>query len=90
MRHDISIHRGDALAASMWSPDRLSYLLVAETVNLAFRLQSLTIEIGTETILSPVTHERLTGSELADIELRKLPPANVKEKREPVEVFAAA
>jgi adenylate cyclase len=90
LQHGIGIHTGEVLAANIGSPDRLSYLLVGDTVNLASRLQSLTKEIGTELILSNVTHERLTESELADIELRRLPPTKIKGKREPVEVFAVA
>jgi adenylate cyclase len=90
LNHGIGIHTGEALAATIGSPDRLSYLLVGDTVNLASRLQSLTKEIGTELILSAVTHERLTETELADIELRRLPPTKIKGKREPVEVFAVA
>jgi adenylate cyclase len=90
LQHGIGIHTGEALAANIGSPDRLSYLLVGDTVNLASRLQSLTKEIGTELILSNVTHERLTESELADIELRRLPPTKIKGRREPVEVFAVA
>jgi adenylate cyclase len=90
LQHGIGIHTGEALAANIGSPDRLSYLLVGDTVNLASRLQSLTKEIGAELILSAVTRERLTESELAHIELRRLPPTKIKGKREPVEVFAAA
>jgi adenylate cyclase len=89
LKHGIGIHTGEVLAANIGSPDRLSYLLVGDTVNFASRLQSLTKEIGTELILSAVTHERLTESELAEIELRKLPPTKIRGKREPVEVFAA-
>ena len=48
------------------------------------------IRIGTELILSAVTHERLTESELADIDLRKISPTKIKGKREPVELFALA
>jgi adenylate cyclase len=90
LQHGIGIHTGEVVAANIGSPDRLSYLLMGDTVNLASRLQSLTKEIGTELILSAVTHERLTESELAEIELKKLPPTRIKGKREPVEVFAAA
>jgi adenylate cyclase len=90
LSHGIGIHTGEALAANIGSPDRLSYLLVGDTVNLASRLQSLTKEIGTELILSAVTREYLTESELAHIELRRLPPIKIKGKRKAVEVFAVA
>ena len=60
LRHGIGIHTGEALAANIGSPDRLSYLLVGDTVNLASRLQSLTKKIGTEMIISATTHAHLT------------------------------
>jgi len=88
LRHGIGIHTGDALAANIGSPDRLSYLLVGDTVNLASRLQSLTKEVGTEIILSAATHARLAESELSMTELRQLPPTSVKGKAHPVEIYA--
>jgi adenylate cyclase len=50
------------LAANIGSPDRLSYALVGETVNLASRLQGLNKEVGTEIILSGSTRKRLNGT----------------------------
>ncbi|UCF86390.1 MAG: hypothetical protein JSV50_12850, partial [Desulfobacteraceae bacterium] len=44
----MGIHTGKAIAANIGSPNRLSYLLVGDTVNLASRLQSLTKEVATE------------------------------------------
>ncbi|MFC1823539.1 adenylate/guanylate cyclase domain-containing protein [Thermodesulfobacteriota bacterium] len=87
LRHGIGIHTGDALAANIGSPDRLSYLLVGDTVNLASRLQSLTKEVGTEMIVSSATHDRLAGTELSGAEFCRLPPTRVKGKAHPVEVY---
>ena len=39
-RHGIGIHTGPVLAAAIGSPDRLSYALVGDAVNLASRLQA--------------------------------------------------
>ncbi len=88
LRHGIGIHTGDALAANIGSPDRLSYLLVGDTINIASRLQSLTKEVGTEMIISAATHARLTDTELTAIELRKLPPKHLRGKSLLVEIFA--
>jgi adenylate cyclase len=90
LKHGIGIHTGEALAANIGSPDRLSYLLVGDTVNLASRLQSLTKEIHTEMIVSSATHARLSKTELENIQLRELPPAKVKGRTLPVEIFALA
>ncbi len=88
LAHGIGIHTGEALAANIGSPDRLSYLLVGDTVNLASRLQSLTKEIGTEIIISRDTHALLTESEVTAADLRRLPPVQLKGKSHQVEIFA--
>ena len=86
LRHGIGIHTGEAVAANIGSPDRLSYLLVGDTVNLASRLQGLTKDVGEDIIISKSTRSRLQQ----DIPLKKLAAARVKGKNEPVEIFAAA
>ena len=88
LQHGIGIHTGEALAANIGSPDRLSYLLVGDTVNLASRLQSITKEVGTKMIISASTYSRLAETERATAELSKLPPTMVKGKKQPVEIFA--
>jgi adenylate cyclase len=86
LRHGIGIHTGEAIAANIGSPDRLSYLLVGDTVNLASRLQGLTKELGSEIIMSQATRSRLGD----DLPLKALPATRVKGKSQPVEIFALA
>lgn len=86
LRHGIGIHTGKAIAANIGSPDRLSYLLVGDTVNLASRLQGLTKELDTELIISQGTRSRLKG----DIPLKELPATKIRGKSRPVEIFALA
>ena len=83
LRHGIGIHTGEALAANIGSPDRLSYLLVGDTVNLASRLQGLTKELGTEMILSKSTLSRLEDQTA----FRNLGETRVKGRSEPVEIY---
>jgi len=82
--HGIGIHTGEVLAANIGSPDRLSYALVGDTVNLASRLQGLNKDFGTEIILSASTRTHLNGN----FPLKKLPATRVKGKSLPVEVFS--
>jgi adenylate cyclase len=84
--HGIGIHTGEAVAANLGSPDRLSYLLVGDTVNLASRLQGLTKDLGEDIIVSGATRVRLQD----DFPLKRLTAAKVKGKNEPVEIFALA
>ncbi|NIN01544.1 HAMP domain-containing protein [Candidatus Saccharibacteria bacterium] len=88
LRHGIGIHTGAALAANIGSPDRLSYLLVGDTINLASRLQSLTKEMGNDMIISSATYTRLTESERVTAEFRQLPPTTVRGKKQSVGIFA--
>jgi adenylate cyclase len=86
LSHGIGIHTGEVVAANIGSPDRLSYTLVGDTVNLASRLQNLNKEMGTEVILSNTTKAKLTAS----LALKLLPLQRVKGKSQSVEVYTLA
>jgi class 3 adenylate cyclase len=88
LQHGIGLHTGQVVAANIGSPDRLSYLLVGDTVNLASRLQGLTKEHGVEIILSQETLSYLPETELARVELSDLGPTQVKGKSLAVKIFA--
>jgi adenylate cyclase len=84
LEHGVGIHSGQVVAANIGSPDRLSYALVGDTVNLASRLQGLSKEFDADILLSSVTAASL-GPEFR---LRPLPATEVKGKSEPVRILA--
>ena len=84
LSHGIGIDTGQVLAANIGSPDRLSYTLVGDTVNVASRLQELNKEFNTEIILSGATRVRING----DFPLKELPTTRVKGKSEPIQIFS--
>lgn len=86
IRHGIGIHTGQVLAASIGSPDRLSYALVGDPVNLASRIQDLTKEVGAEILVSGDTVRRLQDP----VALEALPAVRVKGRSAEVEVYRAA
>ncbi len=86
IRHGIGIHTGQVLAASIGSPERLSYALVGDPVNLASRIQDLTKEVGAEVLVSGETVRRLHEP----VALEALPAVRVKGRSAEVEVYRAA
>jgi adenylate cyclase len=90
LAHGIGIHTGAALAANIGSPDRLSYLLVGDTINLASRLQNLTRKVGSDMIISAVTRSFLKDADIGEIEMRRIASPPIKGKSAPVEIYALA
>jgi len=83
LRHGIGIHTGQVLAGNIGSPDRLSYAMVGETVNLASRIQELNKRYGSDILVSATTQASLSNN----MPLQKLASATVKGKTESVEIF---
>ena len=83
LRHGVGIHTGTVIAGNIGSPERLSYALVGDAVNLTSRIQSLNKEFGTEILVSSVTVARLNEK----FDLKPLPAVKVKGRSAEVEVF---
>jgi len=60
-RHGIGITTGEVLAGNIGSPDRHSYLMVGDAVNLAARIQEMTKEFRCDILVSGYTCDALTN-----------------------------
>ncbi|WDP89961.1 MAG: HAMP domain-containing protein [Desulfobacter sp.] len=85
LSHGIGIHTGRVLAANIGSPERLSYLLVGDTVNIASRLQAMTRELGARLILSRETVRHLP--DLPEGLARHPEPVRAKGIDRPLEIY---
>jgi class 3 adenylate cyclase len=84
LRHGIGLHAGKVVAANIGSPQRLSYALVGETVNVASRIQDLNKEFGTDILFSDAVY---AGADHLD-GLYRLGPVSVKGIRDPLQLFS--
>ncbi len=83
LRHGIGLHTGKVVAANIGSPQRLSYALVGETVNIASRIQELNKDFATDILLSAAVHAGATRS----MGMQPLRPVSVKGIRDPLHLF---
>lgn len=87
LKHGIGVHSGKAVAANIGSPDRMSYLLVGNTVNIASRLQELNKEFKTELIISESTFNKINQQGIKTLLSKELPARKLKGLTTPVRLF---
>jgi class 3 adenylate cyclase len=87
LSHGIGIHTGQVLAANIGSPERLSYLLVGDAVNLASRLQTLTRELDARIILSAQTKRYLPEDHTRNLLIQHPPPVLIKGLESKVDIY---
>ncbi len=88
LSHGIGIHTGNVVAANIGSPDRLSYLLVGDTVNIASRLQSLTRELDAHIIISSQTYDRLKKEQLKNLKVKKSLNIDIIGKKGKLDIYS--
>jgi class 3 adenylate cyclase len=86
IRHGIGIHSGLVLAGNVGSPDRKTYAMLGDTVNLASRIQVLNKQLGTDILVSEKTWQRLKQS---NAQLKFMGRHAIRGKSEDVAIYAA-
>ena len=84
LRHGIGLHTGTVVAANIGSPQRLSYALVGEAVNVASRIQELNKEFDTDILISEAVYKKVDSKGL----MRPLKRMSVKGIRDPLQLFS--
>ena len=87
LSHGIGIHTGQVLAANIGSPERLSYLLLGDAVNLASRLQTLTREMDARIIVSAETKQYLPESHTQNVLVPYPQPVQIKGQQTKVNIY---
>lgn len=84
LRHGIGLHTGKVVAANIGSPQRLSYAMVGETVNIASRIQGLNKDFDTDILISNAVRKGANQK----IDMHPLKPVSVKGVSEPLHLFS--
>src|SRR5204863_7357770 len=79
----IGVNTGQMIVCNMGSPDRISYTIMGDNVNLGSRLESLNKYYGTKILISDTTYEEVRDM----VFCRQLDTIQVKGKSQAVTIY---
>jgi adenylate cyclase len=86
----VGLHYGEAVLGSIGDAQRLDYVVVGATVNVASRLERLTRELDVELVVSDAVVDRLRGASLVGLRLDQLKPGgevHLRGRMQPITIW---
>jgi len=83
LRIGVAVNHGEVVVGNIGSPQRMEFTVIGEAVNVSWKLQELTKELGTELIVG----ENVMPLVIEEFELRPLGKTSIKGMPQPLEIY---